>query len=114
MSTKRERLVNSLKAMTAADMVAYGLTPDESACAVKLLAAMERATSRVSITKVGAMSVGGTLFSAEVVAAVRARSNIAAIRQFRAETGASLKESKEAVDMLDAHIWPPRAMPGVG
>lgn len=97
MSTKREHLVNSLKAVTAADCVAYGLTPDESICVVKLLAALTSSRDGVTLPS-------GERFSSAVVHTLRNVHKIGAIKQYREETGAMLIVAKEAVERLQAHL----------
>jgi ribosomal protein L7/L12 len=98
-STKRERLVNALKAMTAADMVSYGLSPEESACAVKLLAAMLAAMERADGSFV---TPSGERFSGRVVAELKNQRKIGAIKQYREETSTPLVVAKEAVERLEA------------
>jgi len=97
MSTKRERLVNALKAMTAADMVAYGMTEAERGCVFALLEVMGRFDGSV-------VTQSGERFSGKVVDAVKAKLKIGAIKQFREETNAPLKDAKEAVERLQAHL----------
>lgn len=99
MSSKRDRLVNGLKAVTAADMVSYGFSGEESACVVKLLAAMSRAS--------GAIVVNGERFSDRVVAEVKADRKIVAIKQHREDTRLGLADAKEAVERLQRHLGIP-------